>query len=66
MYELFEVGNFKIMPYLMDHSAFDAAAFEISDGDKTVIYTGDFRGHGRKAVCLDYFLKGASKGQMHY
>ncbi len=46
----------------MDHSAFDAAAFEISDGDKTVIYTGDFRGHGRKAVCLDYFLKGASKG----
>ncbi len=62
MYKPFDIGAFKIMPYLMDHSAFDAAAFEISDGDKTVIYTGDFRGHGRKGVCLDYFLKGASKG----
>jgi len=55
------VGDFIIKPYLMDHSAFDAAAFEISSEGKTIIYTGDFRGHGRKAVCLDRFIAGVSK-----
>jgi len=29
MYEPFNVGCFSVKPYLMDHSAFDAAAFEI-------------------------------------
>lgn len=62
MYEQFLVGSFKVMPYLMDHSAFDAAAFEISDREKIVIYTGDFRGHGRKGVCLDRFIDRARKG----
>jgi len=61
MYKPFSVGKFTVKPYLMDHSAFDAAAFEISYSDKTVIYSGDFRGHGRKAVCLDRFIRGAAK-----
>lgn len=61
MYKAFNVKLFRITPYLMDHSAFDAAAFEISYEDKTLIYTGDFRGHGRKTVCLDFFLKRAKK-----
>lgn len=61
MQEVFHVGDFTIKPYLMDHSAFDAAAFEISSEGKTVIYTGDFRGHGRKAVCLDRFIARAAK-----
>lgn len=61
MYEAFHVEDFTIKPFLMDHSAFDAAAFEISSEGKTIIYTGDFRGHGRKAVCLDRFIFGASK-----
>ena len=61
MYEPFNVGEFKIRPYLMDHSAFDAAAFEIHGGGKTVIYSGDFRGHGRKSVCLDTFIKSVTK-----
>lgn len=61
MYESFDVGNFTVKPYLIDHSAFDAAAFEIFAGNKTAIYSGDFRGHGRKAVCLDVFIKRASK-----
>jgi ribonuclease J len=61
MYEPFIVGGFSIKPYLMDHSAFDAAAFEIKTERKTVIYSGDFRGHGRKAVCLDSFIDQASK-----
>ena len=61
MYEPFVIGDFTIKPYLMDHSAFDAAAFEIKAGGKTVIYSGDFRGHGRKAKCLDSFIKQATK-----
>ena len=61
MYEPFEIGDFTIKPYLMDHSAFDAAAFEITAEGKTIIYTGDFRGHGRKAVCLDRFISGAAR-----
>ena len=62
MYKPFQIGDFRIMPFLMDHSAFDAAAFEISDKEKTIIYTGDFRGHGRKSVCLDRFIDKAKKG----
>jgi len=61
MYESFVVGEFTIKPYLMDHSAFDAAAFEIKANDKTVIYSGDFRGHGRKSICLDSFISQATK-----
>jgi ribonuclease J len=62
MYKPFKIGDFRIMPFLMDHSAFDAAAFEISNKEKKIIYTGDFRGHGRKANCLDRFINTAKKG----
>ena len=44
----FSCGSFSITPYLMDHSAFDAYAFLIEAGGKKVIYSGDFREHGRK------------------
>ena len=61
MYQEFTVGDFRIKPYLMDHSAFDAAAFEICAEGKTVIYSGDFRGHGRKPACLDSFIRHTTK-----
>ena len=61
MYKPFEIGDISIKPYLMDHSAFDAAAFEIKAQGKTVIYSGDFRGHGRKSVCLDTFINNVAK-----
>jgi ribonuclease J len=57
----FDVGAFSVKPYLMDHSAFDAAAFGISAGGRTVIYPCDFCGHGRKPKCLDNFIKYAAK-----
>jgi ribonuclease J len=57
----FDVGAFSVKPYLMDHSAFDAAAFEIRACGKTVIYSGDFRGHGRKHVCFGNFIARAAK-----
>ena len=59
--ESFNIGDFSIKPYLMDHSAFDAYAFEISCNSKTIIYSGDFRGHGRNAYYLDNFIKSATK-----
>ncbi|MBS3872245.1 MAG: MBL fold metallo-hydrolase [Firmicutes bacterium] len=61
MYKPFQIGGFRIMPFLMDHSAFDAAAFEISSKEKTILYTGDFRGHGRKGHCLERFISKAKK-----
>lgn len=61
MYEPFAVGDFVIKPYLMDHSAFQAAAFEIKWGGKTLVYTGDFRVHGRRREYLERFLAEAEK-----
>lgn len=61
MYEPFYIGDITIKPFLMDHSAFDAASFELADQTKTVIYTEDFRGHGRKLVSLDTFISKAAK-----
>lgn len=45
----FEIGDFKITPYLTDHSAFDAYMFLIEAEGKRVFYSGDFRLNGRKA-----------------
>ena len=42
----FEIGEFRIMPIIMDHSAFDAYAFCIEAGGQKVFHTGDFRAHG--------------------
>jgi ribonuclease J len=61
MHEPFEIGDIKITPHLMDHSAFDAAAFEITAEGKTILYTGDFRGHGRKQKCLEMFIGKAAQ-----
>jgi ribonuclease J len=61
MYSAFKIGDIQVTPYLMDHSAFDAAAFQLTAEGKTVIYTGDFRGHGRKSVCLPAFIKQVTK-----
>ena len=56
MWQPFQVGEFTITPYLMDHSAPDAAAFLIEANGKRVFYTGDFRGHGRKGILLKRLL----------
>jgi len=57
----FHVGSFIITPYLMDHSAFDAYGFLVQAGEKSLFYTGDFRGHGRKAKLLDKLIKNPPK-----
>jgi len=54
--EPFEVGPFRITPYLMDHSAYDAHALLVEACGRRLLYTGDFRGHGRKQLVFERFL----------
>jgi len=46
--QTFEVGPFRITPFLVDHSAFDAYSLLVEAGGRRLFYTGDFRSHGRK------------------
>jgi len=55
----FRCGDFKITPYLMDHSAFDSHAFLVEADGKSLIYSGDFREHGRKQRAFQWFLENA-------
>lgn len=50
------LGPFVITPYLVDHSGFDAYALLIEAGGRRVMYSGDFRGHGRKSAIFDRML----------
>jgi ribonuclease J len=45
----FMIGPFAIMPFLIDHSAFDAYMLLIDVQGKRILYSGDFRIHGRKS-----------------
>ncbi|MFC2129987.1 MBL fold metallo-hydrolase [Bacteroidota bacterium] len=66
-YELFEknksfnIGDFKITPYWVDHSAFDSYLFLIEGDEKRIIYSGDFRGHGRKKYGMQKFMDNAPR-----
>lgn len=42
----FSVGNIKITPYSVDHSAIDSYMFLIEGNDVSILHTGDFRFHG--------------------
>jgi ribonuclease J len=56
-WEPFQVGDFRITPYLVDHSAIDAYAFLIEADCKRLFYSGDFRSHGRKGKLFDNLVK---------
>ncbi len=42
------VGDIKVTPYAVDHSAFDAYMFLIETPDKNILHTGDYRDHGHR------------------
>lgn len=52
-----EIGDIKITPYTVDHSAYDAYMFKIEAGGETVLHTGDFRNHGFKGKGVKYTLE---------
>ncbi len=53
----FHIGDFKITPYLVDHSATDAYAFLIEAEGYRILYSGDFRANGRKSKLFDRMLE---------
>jgi ribonuclease J len=50
------IGPFTVTPILTDHSAFDAYMLLVEGAGKRILYTGDFRRHGRKSVLVDRFM----------
>lgn len=44
--QIIKVGDIKITPYFVSHSAYDAFMFLIEANGKRILHTGDFRGHG--------------------
>lgn len=56
------LGLFRITPYLVDHSAYDAYALLIEADGKRLFYSGDMRMHGRKAQLMDKLMVTGPKG----
>ena len=56
--EPFPIGDFKIVPYIVDHSGFEAMSFHIIDktSGKSIFYSGDFRATGWKHRLFDKFI----------
>jgi ribonuclease J len=50
-------GPFTVTPHRIDHSAFDAYALQINVEGKTIMYSGDFRAHGRKAKLTEDLMR---------
>lgn len=46
--QTYRVGDLCITPLSVDHSIFGSVAYLIEGDGKAVLYTGDFRNHGRK------------------
>jgi len=55
----FNIGNITVVPFWMDHSAFDSYSFLIESNGKSIFYSGDFRGHGRKHKVFKWFTHNA-------
>jgi len=53
----FRVGQFSITPYLTDHSAFDAYMLLVEVNGRRILYSGDFRTHGRKGALVRRFME---------
>ncbi|WP_243367360.1 MBL fold metallo-hydrolase [Fundidesulfovibrio soli] len=53
----FVVGPFKVTPLLTDHSAFDAYMLLVEVAGKRILYSGDFRNHGRKATLVERLMR---------
>jgi ribonuclease J len=51
--EALSLGPFTVIPRLIDHSAYDAYMLEIVAAGKRILYSGDFRRHGRQSAFTD-------------
>lgn len=55
--ESFFVGDMKITPFRIDHSACDSCMFLVEADGKRVLHTGDFRLHGVRGKAMDKILE---------
>jgi ribonuclease J len=53
----FQKGAFLITPYLTDHSGFDAYMLLVEVDGRKILYSGDFRLHGRKAGLVEGIMQ---------
>jgi len=60
--EPLQVGAFTVTPYLADHSGFDAYSLLVEAGGRRLFYTGDVRGHGRKARLFEELVSDPPQG----
>ena len=58
-----KIGDIKITPISVDHSAFDSYMFIIETEGKCIVHTGDFRTHGRLGEHFFERLKGHLEGK---
>lgn len=56
------IGPFTVTRFLTDHSAFDASMILVECAGRRVLYSGDFRVHGRKAPLVEQLLKSLPDG----
>lgn len=59
-----ELGNLKVTPYRIDHSAYNSTMFVVTDGEEKALYTGDFRDNGYTGYKLIPTIK--EIGQVDY
>ncbi|PNP99511.1 MBL fold metallo-hydrolase [Sphingobium sp. SA916] len=50
------IGAFTVTPFLTDHSAADAYMLLIEAEGRRILYSGDFRCHGRKAALVEAMI----------
>ena len=55
--ESFTIGDIRIRPLVIDHSAADSYMFVIEAEGKHILYTGDFRMHGLRQHVLEKLVK---------
>ena len=48
----FEIEDIRVTPYMVDHSAYDAYMYLVETPEKTIVHTGDFRGHGYRGKAV--------------
>ncbi len=60
--QAFDLGPFRVTPFLNDHSAFDAYSLLIEADGRRLFYTGDMRAHGRKASIFEELLRRPPEG----
>ncbi len=52
-----DLGPFRVTPYAVDHSAYDAYALLVEADGERLFYSGDLRAHGRKGALFAQLLR---------